>query len=377
MTPGDLVEFAIGVDFTSARAVLNLRGEVDVTSAPELAAILDAVMHLGRTTVVLDVAQVAFIDAAALSVIAGAAGRLQSSGGQLTIRAASPLVRRMLDNTQLSSLINVQSDGAPLKHLGPEQVGARIDADAPPGVLGVPSYLRHVTAIPADNDVVDGALRLVVALARATVGGADGVSVSLRRRGQLSTVAASDQTILDMDASQYATGQGPCVAASNEGRWFHVESLADETRWPDFTPRAEALGIRAILSSPLIAADRPVGALNIYSRTTAAFEKQDQRLAAVFATEASTILADAGIDVTEHEIAARMHTALRTRQVIAQAQGVIMSREGLSEDGAYSALREHSRKTNQPLRERAQDIVASTQDDRPDARDKPLGERHD
>lgn len=91
--------------------------------------------------------------------------------------------------------------------------------------------------------------------------GADGVSVSLRRHGHLATVASSDQTILEMDADQYATGEGPCVDASVEGRWFHVESLDNETRWPAFIPRAQKLGINAILSIPLLAGDRPIGAL--------------------------------------------------------------------------------------------------------------------
>ena len=133
----------------------------------------------------------------------------------------------------------------------------------------------------------------MVALARATVGGADGVSVSLRRHGHLATVAASDQTISDMDASQYATGEGPCVDASVKGRWFHAESLDTETRWPAFTPRAQALGINAILSSPLLVEDRPVGALNIYSRTAMAFAPKDQELASVFAAEASLVLTSA------------------------------------------------------------------------------------
>ena len=71
-----------------------------------------------------------------------------------------------------------------------------------------------------------------MALARVTVGGADGVSVSLRRRGELTTVAASDETVSGMDRDQYATGEGPCVSASTEGHWFHVESVDDERRWP-------------------------------------------------------------------------------------------------------------------------------------------------
>jgi hypothetical protein len=52
--------------------------------------------------------------------------------------------------------------------------------------------LRRVTAMPTDPDVIDGALRLVVELARSTIAAADGVSVSLMRQGVLSTVAASD-----------------------------------------------------------------------------------------------------------------------------------------------------------------------------------------
>ncbi len=222
-----------------------------------------------------------------------------------------------------------------------------------------------MTALPADIDVIDGALRLVVALARATVSGADGVSLSLRRHGRLATVAASDQTISDMDADQYATGEGPCVDASVEGRWFHVESLDQETRWPSFTPRARELGISSILSSPLLAADRPVGALNMYSRTAVAFGSKEQELASIFATEASLILRHAGVDVSDEQCSERLDEALRSRQVIAQAQGVVMERNGISEEAAYTLLRDFSRRSNRPLRDRAADVVGSTRREAP------------
>ena len=217
-----------------------------------------------------------------------------------------------------------------------------------------------VNGLASDSGVVDSALRLVVALARHTVVGADGVSVSLRRHGQLTTVAATDRTIEEMDASQYATGQGPCVAASLEGRRFYSEALDVEQRWPSFTPRARALGINAILSSPLLASQRPVGALNIYSRSPSAFGPDDQRLASVFASEASVILADAGVDVSDDQQAVRIRDALRTRQIIAQAQGVLMEREGIAEDMAYRKLRVFSQGTGRPLRDRAIEVVAST-----------------
>src|SRR6185312_16538081 len=105
----------------------------------------------------------------------------------------------------------------------------------------------------------------------------------LFRYNALTTVASSDQTILDMDAEQYATGEGPCVDASVSGHWLHAESLDTETRWPSFTPRARGLGIEAILSLPLRTFEKPVGALNVYSRTANAFETKDQATAAAFA----------------------------------------------------------------------------------------------
>jgi len=40
---------------------------------------------------------------------------------------------------------------------------------------------------------------------------------------------------------------------------------------------------------------------------------------------------------------------------------VIMEREGVGEDDAYTALRDFSQRTDRPLRERAEDVVASTE----------------
>ena len=350
------INLEVCIDVRGPMAVLRVHGEVDVASAADFGALVHTVISRGHQNLVLDLGELDFMDAAMLGAIAGAAHRLQQQGGTLTIASAGPMVRRMLEITEMSSLLGSGAETG--TELGSEQPAGE---PAPvPQRDGFTDQARRVTAIPADDDVVDGALRLVVALARATVGGADGVSVSLRRRGLLSTVAASDATILAMDADQYATGEGPCIDASIEGRWFHAESLAHDARWPAFSPRARALGIHAILSSPLLAGNRPVGALNIYSRTESAFGPQDQRLAAVFAAETSTILTNAGLDVTDAALAERLQSALLSRQVITQAQGILMEREGLSAEDGYGMLLAHSRATSQPLRERAVDVIASS-----------------
>jgi anti-anti-sigma factor len=357
--------FAVAVEFAGPRAVLGVRGEMDAASAPKLSAFFDAVIATGYLAVTLDLVDCDFVDLAGLRVISYAASRLVAAGGDLTIRSPSAAAARTLDITWLAGLVGLEVPATASDHLGPEQSAVAAGTTVRSGPASPTQDPRRVTALPADDNVVDGALRLVVALARATVGGADGVSVSLRRRGRLATVAASDQTILDMDAGQYATGEGPCVSASVDGHWFHVESLDTETRWPAFTPRAQALGINAILSSPLLAQDGPVGALNIYSRTPAAFGPKDQELAATFATEASTILTDAGADITDDQLSAWRTDALRTRQLITLAQGAIMARSGIDEERAYAALLRLSVETNTPLRHRAEAVIATTRRSQP------------
>jgi GAF domain-containing protein len=227
--------------------------------------------------------------------------------------------------------------------------------------------LLQLVAVPANAEVVDAALGLIVALAHATVEGADGVSVTLSRHGTLATVAASDETISGMDADQYATGQGPCVSAATDGHRIHVDSLDAEFRWPEFIPRAKQRGINSILSMPLLTGDRALGALNIYSTVAGAFADREQALAGLCAQQASDLLARTATDVSPGELGDRVRAALEVRQVITLAVGVIMTREGLSADDAHARLLQSSLQNALPLRDQAHAIVASTQRGAPPA----------
>ena len=234
--------------------------------------------------------------------------------------------------------------------LGPEEQPATRNDDAVKSSMG---------GSRSSTDVVDAALRLVTALAGATVDNADGVSVTLERHGHLMTVAASNDAVLAMDQHQYATGEGPCLDARTEGRWFYIESLADETRWPKFVPLALEQGIHSILSSPLMTKERPLGALNIYSSKERAFGTHEQELAALFAGQASEILTSADVDVTEEQRNQRFVDSLRSRQVIHQAQGILMARQDLTADAATASLHRAARTAEITVLEYATRLVAS------------------
>jgi len=353
--------FGVAVDLAGDQAVLRVQGAIDRSGASALGAFFDAVITTGYKSVVLDLAEADSVDVALGAVIASAASRLVALDGRLMTHSPSPEVARVLDLSWLAAALSRELPHSNRNRLGSEQSASAARAPVMSSLPHAAHTLSGAATIYANDAYVDSALRLVVALAQATVGGADGASVSLQRHGRLATVAASDQTVSEMDANQYATGEGPCVDASLAGRWFHAESLEVETRWPAFTPKARALGIAAILSSPLLDQGGPVGALNIYSKTASAFGTKDQELAARFAAEASNLLSDVGEYATNDDQRSRwLQGAMRTREIIAEAHGVIMERENVLESDAFVILRRFSQKTNRPLRERAEDVVAST-----------------
>ena len=336
-----------------------LSGSIENDAAFTLGATLDAAIDRHPTSMILDLGKLDFMGAAGLIAVTNAENRLASLGVPLKVQSPSALVNRLLGIMEQAETARLERSSPEHDHLGPEQIAdAQMSTQRYASSLSTKD-LRRVTSMPTDPDVVDGALRLIVELSRRSIGAADGVSVSLLRHGVLSTVAASDQTIMAMDAYQYSTGEGPCVDASVEGHWFHAESLDSEVRWPSFTPRARSLGIKAILSSPLTASGSPVGALNIYSRTAETFEVRDQREAAAFAEKASVILSDAQAGVSDTQMAVRFQEALRSREVVSLAKGIIMEREGIDAVEAFSRLLHLSLAEHVPLLHRAAATVHS------------------
>lgn len=313
--------FGVDVDFGGGETVVSVRGDVDRVTSPILGALLDGLIHWSLTPpLVLALAPLTFMDAAGLKVIAAAVNGLAGSSTGLVIRSASDVTKRMLQVTGVIDHVTMEA-GAPL-HVELAQVQARQER----------------------QDILDATLRLVTGLVARTVDGAQGASISLRRAGQMTTVAATDDTVVRMDDHQYETGEGPCLSAAEEGVPILVESLLEEGRWPTFIPRAMEEGITSILSSPLMVTGRPAGALNVYADASRAFTADQQELAALFAAEASGLLTGAAAaEDAAALIAVRIREALATRDLIARAEGVVMAREAVTAPEAATHLHRSAR----------------------------------
>jgi diguanylate cyclase (GGDEF)-like protein len=77
-------------------------------------------------------------------------------------------------------------------------------------------------------------------------------------------VGASDASALLYEKLQTELGEGPCLEAFATGMAVEVPDLRDERRFPAFTPRALAAGMRAVFTFPLRNGDHQLGALDLY-----------------------------------------------------------------------------------------------------------------
>ena len=199
-------------------------------------------------------------------------------------------------------------------------------------------------------------LQLIVDYAVATVPGCEHAGISLVHGRKISTPAASDGVALRLDALQFDVGQGPCLDAIAEEQTFISDDLATESRWPLFSSRAHAeTGVTSMLGLRLFARNRTLGALNLLSSRKAAFGDDALSIGAVFAS-----LAAVALNAAQTEEGLQL--ALKSREVIGQAMGILMERHRITDDEAFQRLAMASQSLNVRLRDVAEQIVLTGED---------------
>jgi GAF domain-containing protein len=199
-------------------------------------------------------------------------------------------------------------------------------------------------------------MREVSRIACRVVPNCDGASVTTLSYGQPTAVATDDWSV-QLDEMQYVEHEGPCLDAYRSGVAFRVRDVTSESRWPSYLPKAASLGVRSMMSIPMTAESALVGALNIYSRTTDAFDNESASLAEIVAAHAG-LASEIGSALQGHrDLAEQLAEAMRSRATIEQAKGIIMSQRSLTPDEAWDALVRMSQRAHLKLRDVATEIV--------------------
>ena len=216
------------------------------------------------------------------------------------------------------------------------------------------SVARAATLLFRPGSVVE-TLQQIVALAAETIDGCEAAGVFLAREGAVATAAASSSLSDTLDRLQIEAHEGPCIDASAQGSTIYARDLAADNRWLTFGPEAVAVGVRCVLSYSL-SVER-LSALNLYAYLPDAFGATDRAQGHLFAT-----LARLALELAEERAAdglrfANLGDALRTRELIGQAQGILMERDRITADQAFEVLRRASQRMNVKLRSVAETLV--------------------
>jgi transcriptional regulator with GAF, ATPase, and Fis domain len=207
-----------------------------------------------------------------------------------------------------------------------------------PGALVLERLSEVASVLEAGS--VHETLQRIVDLAVDIIPGCEHAGVSLVHHGKIATPAASDAVALRVDAIQYEVGEGPCLDAIAESQSSSTDDLCQEARWPKFSARAQAeTGVTSMLAFRLFARGHSLGALILLSKNRAAFGEEAHEIGALFATLAAAALAAAQ---TEEGL----NVALRSRDVIGQAKGILMERHRITEDQAFDILKRSSQRLN-------------------------------
>ena len=172
----------------------------------------------------------------------------------------------------------------------------------------------------------------------------------MRSRSRIETPAATSSRVDEAHQLQVSFDEGPCLDAITGKATYLANDVANDKRWPTWGPAAAEIGIRSTVGVRLASRGRGYGSLNIYANQVDAFTPDAADVAEMLAAHATAALASA-------EKVEGLATALESRTVIGQAQGILMQKFDIDSDASFEFLKRISQHENRRLFAVAEAIV--------------------
>ncbi|WP_406048271.1 ANTAR domain-containing protein [Kribbella sp. NBC_00889] len=231
------------------------------------------------------------------------------------------------------------------------------------GILELAQELAEVSRLVEDDDVPTTLGRFVhrVVLtvpdceeAVITVLADDSAEIVARYHKTADPVAEPTRSTL---AEQLTKGGGPLFDALTYGEPRRIGDLAADHRWPEFSAAAINAGYRSCLFLPLPASGDAAAAFSLFSAKPDAFGSTSYDIVLMFAMHAGVAFDNVQLFNDSRTLIEQLRTALGTRTVIGQAQGVLMHRYGVTASVAFDVLKRCSQDTNVKLRQLSLELV--------------------
>ena len=230
-------------------------------------------------------------------------------------------------------------------------------AAAPPLELG--AALSQMAGLVLSRETVDAALELVTSLAATATAGTLGAAVTVVDAHGKRSRAASNAATEEADALQYEYDEGPCLTAWRRGELVRIDDTTTDGRWPRWNEAASALGVRSVLSAPLLSGGETIGAMKVYCERPMNYGPHDEHVMRLLAGQAAILLANSQSLAEARRLSRQLTEALASRDDIARATGVLLARGAASEQDAFATLTDTARQTGLPVQDVARALVAA------------------
>ena len=221
--------------------------------------------------------------------------------------------------------------------------------------------LARIRGLLLTEEKVDRAVQLLAEGIHDAFPGSSGAGVSLLdEQGRRTSTASTSEVVLAADAAQYDLGQGPCLTSWATERTVVVNDVATDPRWPLWSEAVANLAIRSVVSTPLLAGTRSLGALKVYSTEPEAFDAGTAHVLENLVSPAATLFGNIQATEAPLQMSENLRSALQSRDTINRAQGFLMREYGLNQDGAVQELVHLSQTSRQSLLSVSTEILSGT-----------------
>lgn len=175
-------------------------------------------------------------------------------------------------------------------------------------------------------------------------------SITVLGTGEIPVAAASSDPEASLaDSHQLELNEGPGWDALRSEDLHVAPDVTTDERWPRWSPLAVGLGISATVAVPLFT-DTRLGAMTLYSWDARSFDTVDLERARILGAHVSVVAAHSRMEQN-------LWRAIDGRNLIGQAQGILMERFHLTAEQSFALLRRYSQAQNIKLAMLAQQLV--------------------
>jgi GAF domain-containing protein len=245
---------------------------------------------------------------------------------------------------------------------------ARTTTPAEPAPRGGPppidpgTALSQMAGLVLSRETVDTALQLVTSVAATATAGTLGAGVTVVDEHGKRSRAASNAAVEEADALQYELDEGPCLTAWRTRELVRIDDTTTDGRWPRWNDAAGRLGVRSVLSAPLLVGAESIGAMKVYCERPTNYGVHDEHVMRLLAGQAAILLANSQSLQAARRLSRQLTEALDGRDAVARAIGVLLARGATSEEDAFGALAAAARQSDRSVQDVARALLAAVVD---------------